>query len=497
MQLLLLPPDERPVHTRLVRDLAAIAGTRVELPEPALLPGMRDPGAVDGLAAWLLERSADADVAVISLEGLCHGGLIPSRLTDETADVVIGRLGTLRAIRAQRPTMRLDAMAVVTRLPDLDDATEEPPLWATHGRHLASLSRQLDRHARGHADGDALVAARAAVPAGPTRAVMARRARNHALLLAALELVAADTLDTLVLSADDTAPEGLPAREARWLDDWLQALDLGVRVGRYAGADEVAAVRVARWTVGEAWQPRIATLEDTGLDRIAPYEGAPIRQTVAGQVRAVGGTLVGELVDADLVLAVVPPEAEGDHALAPPVPDAARDRRLRATGDRIADAVDAGHAVAVADCAFPNGGSPALVDALDARGVLPRLAAYAGWNTAGNSIGSALAHAVVGRDARGAGTPHERLLVHRLVEDVGYQAQVRTHLRRDRSLAGAPAEPGVAERAPLCASIERDLGTWLAGLGGLGSRWRIAEGSVSLPWGRTFECDLEVEAIDG
>lgn len=493
MDVVLLPADERPVHLRAPQLLADIVGAELLLPPAEALPQGRSPGDTDALARWLHGSCASTQAAVVSLDALCHGGLLASRLTTEPVDEVLARLAWLRRLRRERPALHLDTYAVVTRLPDIDDAAEEPDHWAHHGRALARWSRALDR-----GDPQEKEAACRGVPREVREDVARRRLRNHTLLLAALALATDGTVDHLVLSADDTAPTGLPAAEAAWLDHWIAALGAPGHIERYAGVDEVASVRLVRTLRGAAERPRVALVDEPGLDLVAPYEGVPIRATARSQIAAVGGRMVDDPRDAEVVLAVLPPEPEGDWALAPPVPDAARDRRHQQAADRVADLVQAGAWVAVADTAFPNGGSPAFVGRLVERGVLASLGAYAGWNTAGNSLGSALAQAVVGRGHAGPGSAHERLLVHRLIEDVGYMARVRTALRDERRAAGREVEPATDEEAAaLSATIGSRLTGELARLGPLGERWRLAADKTRLVWSNTFACDLEVVSADG
>ena len=491
--IVLLPADERPVHLRHPQLLADVVGARLHLPPAEARPDGRRAGDPVVLADWLTGAASHADTAVVSIDGLCHGGLLASRLSDDPSDEVLARLSVLRRLRHARPSLTLDAYAVVTRLPDLDDATEEPGYWAEHGRSLATWSRALHR-----GDDAAVDTARRSLPREVRDDVARRRLRNHTLLLATLALASEGVLDRLVLSADDTAPDGLPAAEAAWLDHWVTALGSPPPLERYAGADEIAGVRVVRALRGGVERPRVALVDAPGLGRVAPYEAVPIRATARSQVDAVGGRLVTDLRDAEVVLVVLPPEPQGDWALAPPEPDAARDQRHRRCADDIADLVHAGAWVAVADTAFPNGGSPALVERLAEHGVLAALGAYAGWNTAGNTLGSALAQAVVGRGLGGPGSAHERLLVHRLVEDVGYMARVRTALRAERRAAGLAVEPRTATAAAhLAATIAERLAGELSALGELGERWRLVADRTRLVWSSTFACDIEVVAADG
>ncbi|MEV4285687.1 DUF4127 family protein, partial [Nonomuraea bangladeshensis] len=152
---------------------------------------------------------------------------------------------------------------------------------------------------------------------------------------------------------------------------------------------------------------------------------------------------------------------------------------------RARDLLEAGLPVAVADVADANGADPALVMALREAGLLPRLAGYAGWNTAGNTIGSALAQGCSRLLAAGDRqlAEHARTLVHRLLDDWGYQTSARRGF----------LTPGTALRPD---QVERELGELLADLGPPADKLRIAPGSVSFPWDRPFEISFELEHLE-
>ena len=86
----------------------------------------------------------------------------------------------------------------------------------------------------------------------------------------------------------------------------------------------------------------------------------------------------------------------------------------------------AGHPTAVADIAFANGADNALMEGLLKNGILFRLQAYAGWNTATNSSGFALAQGIMAKQMTDAS--RDRLLLVRYLDDWLYQANVRTTL---------------------------------------------------------------------
>lgn len=480
----LLPLDDRPATGRHAAMVGAVAGARVVLPPAELLPRLRTPGDRDGLARWLLDSRAD--LAVVSLEMLGLGGLVPSRIGHEPAADALVRWDLLRSL-----TVPVHASCVVLRTPDADDATEEPDYYAGHGRAIHAASAAL--------------ASGAPVPAGTDSGALgdflARRLRNHVLNLAAVGLVLDGTVRTLAVGADDTAVAAVGTAEQRWVASWRDWLGVDDRVLTYPGADEVGAVLVLRALGAHLGGPvptvSVHAVDDSGpapsLDRVAPYENVPVRRTAVGQLRAAGARETTSGSPADLALVIHPPATNatgGDFAVAPPA--GTDTRTARATAELVGRLLARGSRVTVADCAYPNGADPALVDALHdvLGGEWDRLAGFAGWNTAGNSLGSALAHglAVVLGEREGTfdAEAHATLLRQRLLEDWGWmsraRAVVRAELGSDPRRHDHVPSGGHAERL-----ARRELDRLLAGVT---DGWRVDD--VTFPWGRTFEVDLSV-----
>ncbi|MFE5258665.1 DUF4127 family protein [Streptomyces coelicoflavus] len=481
----LVPLDERPACATLPVMVAALAGVPVRTPA-ALLPTLRTPGDPDGIGAWLTGQAPDA--AVVSLETLGHGGLIASRTRPGTVAAVAARLEPLRALAATGTAVH--GVTLVTRTPDSADAMEEPDYWDPHGPALHRWSAALHR-----ASQDGAPVPDTDVPDEVRADFLTRRLRNHTLNLVALELAADGTLASLVIGADDTAPRALATAELGWLTQWSDWL--GGPVAVRPGADEACTTLVAR-TVGTLLggpATRVA-IEGRDLDRVAPYENLPVGRTAAGQVAACGGVVVEADEDADVRLLVHTPDGTGvDWALAPPAGRAndARERAEELAG-RAARLLAAGHRVAVADCAQPNGADPLLVTALAGAGIAEELVAYAGWNTAGNTLGTVAAHALTHIAAEHAGVldteAHRRLLLHRYLEDAGYMTRARTAARAE--LGSVPGRHDhVPDGHPVLGLIEAELTAFQTGLG-IFPDLRVEPGSVRLPWNRTFETDFTV-----
>lgn len=495
MKIGLIPLDERPANTRYPVMIGQIAGVEVLVPPPEALSRYRTPALPAALIQWIEAHAPTLDALIVSVEMLGYGGLIASRITDESAGTILARLDALRAIRKEHPALAILGLNVITRVSRHNDAAEEPYYWAQYGAALFRLSQMMDRAALGQPVGAELDTLHAAIPAGHVRDFLDRRARNHQVNLAALALLADDTIDLLVLSSDDTSEYGLGSQEKRALWTHADQLGLGDALLMYPGADEVGCVLVARLVNARTgFVPRFQPvyMVPGGEQIVAAFEDGPLSATVERQIRAAGAQIVDR--DPDVWLFINPPlgpDADWGRDYTPAEAEM-RLPHLAQAVEQIAAAVEAGQPVAVADVAHANGADALCFDLLRARVPLDRLAAYGAWNTAGNTLGTAIAQACA---ALHAATPDQRaaqvrFLAHRFIEDWAYQRLVRDDVR-----AWLEAETGKREPAPdmldtTKARIEAQLAEKLAGLPGFEG---LALRRVRLPWDRTFEVDFDLE----
>ena len=480
--ILALPVDGRPVTCDQVALLAATAGWSLLLPPRDLLGRLRIAGDRDQLAAWLLDAADDVDAAVLSLDMLVYGGLVPSRLSDEPEEALAGRLDALLRLREQRPQIPVVVFAATMRISSNDHAEEERSYWARHGRDIWRWSYHLDRHAMLGDPNDEIIAAGLAntIPQAVLTDYQAVRGRNFAIACRALEMVAHGVIDFLVLPQDDTAPFGINVGERRSLVEMAERLEIADRVASYPGADEVIWTQVARLIArAEGIQPVFALdwSEPTApAAMVARYEDRPVGETVAAQIKAAGGRVVDAQEDASALLFVhTAGHEQGEWAL-DIWPEEARRRVSADWLDRAASRMSGGTRVALLDLADANGGDPLMIASLGERVPLGTLHAYAGWNTAGNSIGSAVALCTVPRrDAKA----HRLLLATRFVDDLVYQAICRQEIRTAGIDVGSRSG---AERA-VEEVFRPQADAWLSEHGFSD----LAVADAWFPWGRTFE----------
>lgn len=74
------------------------AGFTLAMPPKELMGLKKRPGDTAGLANWLLENAAAADYAVVAMDTLIYGGLIPSRLHGESEKELRARADVLAPV---------------------------------------------------------------------------------------------------------------------------------------------------------------------------------------------------------------------------------------------------------------------------------------------------------------------------------------------------------------------------------------------------------------
>ena len=298
---------------------------------------------------------------------------------------------------------------------------------------------------------------------------------------------AAVILSELVFLQEDAARFGPHLTEQQILRAHIGEAGLANEILIYPGADEGTQTLLARWINRSAF-PEVELFYSSaaGSSDILPYEHCPLAESLSNHLRS---AKLKPGTGADLPCVWV-------HN---PCSTSEREQAVQ----KIAALLKSGRKVAIADVYRPNGCDPTFMRLLNERGILPRLSACAGWNTAGNTIGTALAHLsaalTLGPDAGAARFAAQRIFLwERLADDWGYQSVIRTGVETDCRKKTADVLALGAAYDEANAAVRRELGHWIAetippekfGLENF-------EPAVGLPWPRTFEVDVALEPGTG
>ena len=466
------------------------------MPPRDLLGWFTQAGDCAAIAEWA--RSVSTRRLGIALDMLCYGGLVASRSPEVELPTALARLAALRELRRRRADAVIFAFSTIMRLGTTVASTadlQEHLLLRSYCQLLDRAERLGEQAARGE-----LEAARRQLDPDRLSEYLAVRRRNHAVNRAAVELVSEGVIDYLVLAQEDAAPVGIHLPEQLALRGQIDEFRVHDSVAVTCGADEMTMMLMARHMTAEAGlAPGIAAdfAVGSGADVVPAFESESLRETLRSHLEIAGGR-PETLTDCDAILFLhTPIGTQSDIAQAPP-PGEAPSLAMQAESmvDRVEAASSAGRLFGLADVAYCNGADPELIAALERRQALPRLAAFAGWNTAANTLGTVISQLCAMTVCPRALRPEAawRFLAARLIDDYGYQSRIRSKAASYAEQIGADpfrlgaAAPGLEgfiskELAPLAHRYVSQL---------FPGRPAGDQVRVSLPWSRLFEIELEI-----
>jgi len=506
LRIALVPLDDRPVCLQYPGMMAPLAHAEVVAPPVDVLGRFTTPGDTEAVARWLRGQDWRAfDALIVSTDMLAYGGLVASRVDAVDADTALRRLDVLDEIRKAHATLPIYGFSVIMRLAPTADGTNEA--W----REKLARWAEIAADPRSTADRNERAALEAAIPADARAGYQRARARNRAVNLAAVDLAARRVFDYLVVSQDDAKPRGVHLADRAAVAQAVAGKDITARVGIQPGADEVAMLLLARAVLerrGLVPAVRASYSTERAREMVAPFEDRQLHETVSFQLAAAGAIetrAASGVPDLDLYV-FASRHDEGVPA---------------AFATRIAGEVTAGRRAIVADVdpkGDVQGASPAFTEGLLAARVFPSLYGYASWNTAGNTLGTAIPHGLLAwagaRLAMRCSSPaftaladaQVTFLLHRLLNDYAYQGVLRPVVNGELRQAGRGGLWLKANAPEIEARIQESLVPTLAeharqfmpvyvlpSPGPTGVIVQVGaprDLQVRLPWGRTFEAAM-------
>jgi len=489
MRVAFLPLDDRPVTRGAFLELAGAAGIEVATPPRSMLGVRRQPADVEALWGWVEGDGADADLLIASAELLIYGGLVPSRIGNESLDRCLRLAARFGDARRRAPHRRVLVSASNLRLPSTADAAEEPEYWREHGPEIFAYSYHTDRFAEtgAAASRERAASARAALPRTVLGDVLARRTRNLTVLLSLVAHASRGEVDGLLIGQDDAAEYGLTRRDLRAVEAAIVDQGATPRAWVTYGTDELAVRLLARAYLtaqGQTPSVRVVYAYPDHRGAIPRYEGQSLDRTLSSHIETVGARRV-EREEALTLFVHNFPGAQQEAPFQEPYDPKVLGPFLSTVGTAAAR----DHPFAVADVRFSNGADRMFVEQLLK---IPRAAAmraYGGWNTASNAIGMALAQALLP-----SGPGSEAFTLTRFLDDWAYQADVRQRLRADvvpRYPGATPEHLGPALHACAAAARRWFEAEYVPTLAECFGR-RIAITAIGFPWERLFEIEVAV-----
>ncbi len=497
-KILFIPHDDRPVSFRQPAEVVSMLGYEIISPNPELLT---EP---DLLWAWLNDNAASADAAVLSTDALLYGGLIPSRSHQIDADILNARVQNFKALRDNNPKLQIYAFGSLMRTPQFGTPgdREEPDYYGEHGVNIFQLTALLDKQETDTLkpwEKLQLESLQNMIPDEILDDYFARRLKNLSATVNLLDFAADGTIDYFIIGRDDNSELSQTHRENRQLLAYMEYIPK-TKAQSLAGIDEYAMLLLTRAVNdlrGESPGVNVQFNRGRGKRTVPAYSDEQIGNSILDEILIAGAKFTDKPDRADFIL-MVNTDPKGNtyhfHNAFPPqgLTESQQKYFARNAEDftaQIEDALNKNLPVGVADIVVANGSDNFLMAQLRDKNLLFKLQSYAGWNTATNSTGFALGAGILAKKM--SRSAKNRLLATRYLDDWGFQANVRSQIAEELSrrpdglqiyLDFGEYEAAVVERENqlMHAFADENLPLW-------------KDFTVSNPWRRMFECDVNFE----
>lgn len=491
MKILLIPLDERPCNALFPRFLENET-VQIITPPNKLLGKKRKPAPIKPLQDFILKNIQDCDSAVLSMDMLLYGGLIPSRLHHESKEELQQRLAIIENIKQANTNIKIYAFQCIMRCPQYNSSEEEPDYYEEYGYSIFRKKYLEDKQQREQLTEVELEEyKKIQIPSEIIEDYETRRQKNLFMNEQALKYIKEKYIDFYVIPQDDSSPFGYTAIDQKHVLSSIKEERLELQTMVYPGADEVSMSLITRaYNDYYHKQPKIYPFYASilGPTIIPKYEDRPMFESLKSHIRVTGAKMVQSANEADIILAINCPGKIMQESFDEPKDITYSSyRELLTFCYQIKDYIEQGKKVALCDSAYSNGGDLELLNFLDQLDVIDKLYAYAGWNTNCNTLGTVLAQSQIAKK-----TPIH-IILYRIIEDAFYQAKVRKQII-DHDLV--ELNIGYYDFKDQEEVIEQRIAKYLVDNYNqyqMSKKYPISSLHVYMPWHRMFEIGLRIQ----
>jgi len=387
-KILFLPVDERFCTRDYFIHMASAAGLEVITPEKRMLGMKKIQPDIYNLHNWVRKNISDVKHAIISMDMLIHGGLIPSRMSFDLPETLENRMVILNELKKEN--IKVYASICVTRSPFYDSAEEEPDYWQYFGKKLYDYSREIVKKGVNiHKEGMELP--QTDIPQWIVDDFIWRRQRNFKMIQKAIECVEENTIDFLNLTLDDNSEGSMSLYEATLHQKLVDEKKLNDRVSIHAGADESTLTLLSRMLcdmTGANPKFKIEYLFPEYAEFIPAYEGRPLKEGLRCHVESAGGKVTEK--NGDILLAVNNPRRKEDG-----MSQTGDETHSDKCHDFVKKCNSSEGVRGYVNIRYTNGSDNVFIDKLLESKPDWNITNISGWNTAGNTIGTVCAHSII------------------------------------------------------------------------------------------------------
>ncbi|MES3017777.1 MAG: DUF4127 family protein [Bacteroidota bacterium] len=499
---MLIPLDDRPPSLQFTVKMGLIGNAEIISPPKDLLGKFTRSGEPDLIIDWIRNQDLKSfAAAIISFDMLAYGGLVASRVHQTTVELALQRINIIQEIKKSASKLPIYGQSVIMRLAPTSDGKNEAyreklARWADispYSEHTAETAKL-----------------EAEIPSDALINYKQGRARNLSINQEAIKLASKGALDYLILSQDDAKPRGIHVADREKLISEVTKSRLNNKIIIQPGTDEISMLLLSR-ALNQfhrfSSKVFVSYSSEIAANSSMPFEDRPLRKTVSYNIVAAGGSETTNKSEADLIFYVFTSRFETGRAetFASDIHKDISDKKRV----MVADVDPKGNT---------QGGDSTFTKALLKRRIFTEVHSYASWNTAGNTIGTALPQGLIFHlaERKLISNPDQRTRIwtaqnwftlHRLLDDYAFHTIVRPKANeyfKQSNRSGFERNEEVARQVENYASeLLQPMFTALSAIynGKPGESIQTnltckpANMRFKLPWNRTFEAEIDFDMV--
>lgn len=381
-KLILIPLDTRPPCQKMVVDAGKMAGVQIITPPSEIMDYYTKEGDTKKIQKWLIDNIDKSDGVVVSIDQLLHGGLLASRESGTKQDESQILLKFMRDLKIKAKDKPIYAFNVLPRI-------TPPPTLESDSKKMIKISRLIDEISIFENEDDIKLLAdlKEDIKQEDLDIYLDLFRRNTVLNKELINLAKEGIITKLVIGQDDGEDFGIPNMEKKSLVNYVHSLGISNDVVMITkGADEVALSLLANFVQKKAnYQPKVYVEynDEKAMRTVMPFMAGSVGSTVEEKLVMANAKKVNSPQEAGLILYVFIGNDENMST-------------QRQSALKIKKYLEQGKKVVLVDLSKHFSANEVLFPTLLKEDVpINELTSYAGWNTASNSIGTALANAVI------------------------------------------------------------------------------------------------------
>jgi len=482
LKITVIPLDSRPCNYSWVEKFAKIATIELAIIPIESTGTMHQGFCFEKHKKWLIENSKNSDYLIVSIDALVSGGLIQARKAMMNVEKSFEDLNVFKVIRRSNPNIKIYIFDTIMRT----SITTASNITKVYWEKMNQYSKLLGDY---YFSQDESIKIRLnklekEIPQDIIDTYLLARNKKHQINLKLCEMVNENIIDDLLLLQEDSMAGGIQRAESDILLQYVKSNGLEEKISIYNGTDEGTLVllsKILMLNIKEKTKVHVLLSDELIKYKVMPFEDRSLQENYQKLMNVID--FENASYDESKYILAIYSEAEYNYDLNLDTTDAIipnKNRKFKIFTSRINQAIKDGKKLVFVDLLHPNGGSIEVLSELDYHNLL----GYSAWNTASNSLGSALA--VIALDSY-KNSDLSSFLFERIIDDCLYQTYVRREINQLLLSEGVNIYD-----IPLF-ELNRVLILIKEKLKNISKEYLNFNFKVILPWARTFEIDIDLE----